>query len=283
MISPPQSLDEQEEDEQQDNSDDDDSIQLTATKEEAIKFVKNNFGVIKRFLTSEECNYLKKETSFAKGSIGSFLIGTGVTEELNEAIKETINKMGKANKCFNLILNNAHAVYVCTVLKMFNELEVPKGNCMKNESIIKLMNHIFPTKSVPKVIEKGQKETPQKSMKSASTKSKKIEINLKAAADDWHQSTIFSRAELLAFVFSFNTFIKNPLHQPHSKECIPKLRELCRENPQWAEKCKVEDLTWSDITDVSKAMWRKYHRKTDEHKKYERFLSLAKTFYKYYL
>ena len=120
-------------------------------------------------------------------------------------------------------------------------------------------------------------------MKSASTKSKKIEINPKPAADNWHQSTIFSHAQLLAFVFSFNTFIKNPLHQPHSKECIPKLRELCRENPQWAEKCKVEDLTWSDITDVSKAMWRKYHRKTDEHKKYERFLSLAKTFYKHYL
>ena len=69
---------------------------------------------------------------------------------------------------------------------MFNELEVPKGNCMKNESIIKLMNHIFPTKSVPKVIEKGQKETPQKSVKSASTKSKKIEINPKPAADNWH-------------------------------------------------------------------------------------------------
>ena len=159
MISPPQSLDEQEEDEQQDNSDDDDSIQLTVTKEEEIKFVKNNFGVITRFLRSEECNYLKKETSLAKGSVGSFLIGTGISEELNEAIKDTINKMGKANKCFNLILNNAHAVYVYTVLKMFNELEVPKGNCVKNKSIIKLMNHIFPNKSVPKVIEKGQKET----------------------------------------------------------------------------------------------------------------------------
>ena len=102
--------------------------------------------------------------------------------------------MGKASKCFNLILNNAHAVYVYTVLKIFKESEVPKGNRVKNESIIKLMDHIFRTKSVPKVIEKGQKENPQKSLKSASTKSKKIEINLKAAADDWYQSSIFSRA-----------------------------------------------------------------------------------------
>ena len=117
--------------------------------------------------------------------------------------------------------------YVYTVLKMFKELEVPKGNRVKNESIIKLMEHIFRTKSVPELIEKGQKTNPQKSVKSASTKSKKIKINRKAAADDWHQSSIFSRAQLLAFVFSFHNFIKNLLHQPHSKECIPKLRELC--------------------------------------------------------
>ena len=46
IISPPQSSDEQEEEEEQDSSDDDDSIKLTVSKEEAIKFVKNNFGVI---------------------------------------------------------------------------------------------------------------------------------------------------------------------------------------------------------------------------------------------
>ena len=49
--------------------------------------------------------------------------------------------MDKANKCFNLILNNAHAVYVYTVLKIFKESEVPKGNRLKNESIVKLMDH----------------------------------------------------------------------------------------------------------------------------------------------
>ena len=80
--------------------------------------------------------------------------------------------MDKANKCFNLILNNAHAVYVYTVLKIFKESEVPKENRLKNESIVKLMDHFeFWTKSVPKVTEKGQKENTQKSLKSASTKS----------------------------------------------------------------------------------------------------------------
>ena len=63
--------------------------------------------------------------------------------------------MDKVNKCFNLIFKNAHAAYVYTVIKMFKELEIPKGNHVKNESIIKLMDHIFKTESVPpKLIEK---------------------------------------------------------------------------------------------------------------------------------
>ena len=117
-ISPPQSIDEEEKEEEKENYDDD-SIKLTVSKEEAIQFVKNNFRVITRFLQSEECKYLKRETSFAEGSVGSFLIGAGISEELNEAIKETINKMDKVNKCFNLISKNAHAAYVYTVIKMF--------------------------------------------------------------------------------------------------------------------------------------------------------------------
>ena len=50
-----------------------------------------------------------------------------------------------------------------------------------------------------------------------STKSKKFEISLKAVADDLHQSKIFSLDQLLAFISSFNKFIKNHLHQPQSK------------------------------------------------------------------
>ena len=33
-----------------------------------------------------------------------------LSQQMNEAIKDTINKMAKTNKCFSLILNNAHAV-----------------------------------------------------------------------------------------------------------------------------------------------------------------------------
>ena len=54
-------------------------------------------------------------------------------------------------------------------------------------------------------------------MKESSTKSKKFEISLKAVADDLHQSKIFSLDQLLAFISSFNKFIKNHLHQPQSK------------------------------------------------------------------
>lgn len=65
-ISPPQPIDEEEKEEEKENYDDD-SIKLTVSKEEAIQFVKNNFRVITRFLQSEECKYLKRETSFAEG------------------------------------------------------------------------------------------------------------------------------------------------------------------------------------------------------------------------
>ena len=108
-----------------------------------IKFIKNNFGQVKRFLTTEECKYLAKEPSFSKGSVGSFLIGTGINDEINEVIKSTINEMAKVNKCFSLILNNTHPVYVYTVLKIFKEVEIPKGNSVQNKTIINLMDKIF--------------------------------------------------------------------------------------------------------------------------------------------
>ena len=115
------------------NDDDGDSIKLTISKEEVKNFVKNNFGVIMWFLQSEECKCLKRETGFSKSSVSSFLIETSISDELNKAIKQTMEKMHKVKKCFNLILNNAHAVYVYTVLKILKELEIPKGNQMKNK------------------------------------------------------------------------------------------------------------------------------------------------------
>lgn len=88
---------------------------------------------------------------------------------------------------------------------------------------------------------------------------------------------------MLAFVFAFNKFIKNESYQSHSKDCMQKLAELSRENPDWEEKCKLENLKWSEIAIVTKAMWRKYHNESDGHKKYEMFQSLSKTFYNHYL
>lgn len=84
-VSPPDHNLSEEEEYEESEDDNDDAITITSTK--VIKFIKNNFGKIKKFLTTEECKYLTKETSFAKGSIGSFLIGTGIEEEINEVIK----------------------------------------------------------------------------------------------------------------------------------------------------------------------------------------------------
>ena len=88
---------------------------------------------------------------------------------------------------------------------------------------------------------------------------------------------------MLALVFAFNKFIKNESHQPHSKDCMQKLAELGRENPDWEEKWKLGNLKWSEIANVTKAMWRKYNKESDGHKRYEMFHSLSKTFYNHYL
>ena len=84
-VSPPDQNWSEEEEHEESEDDNDDTITIIATK--VIKFIKNNFRQIKKFLTTEECKYLTKDTSFAKGSIRSFLIGTGIEEEINEVIK----------------------------------------------------------------------------------------------------------------------------------------------------------------------------------------------------
>ena len=184
--------------------------------------------------------------------------------------------MRKGNKCVNLILNNANAVYVYTVLKIFKEIEIPEGHEVKNKNINNLMNRIFKSDSVAKVSKRGEKEEPQKHEGYKSLK--KIDINPKAASNDWHQSNLFSWVQVLASVFAFNKFIKNESYQSHNKDCMQKLAELSRENPDWEEKYKLENLKWSEIANVTKAMWRKYHNESDGHKKYEMFQSLSKTF-----
>ena len=63
---------------------------------------------------------------------------------------------------------------------------------------------------------------------------------------------------------------------------MQKLAELCQENLQLEDKCKLEKFTWNKISNVTKAMWQKYWQETDGHKKYKRFYSLSKTFYNHY-
>ena len=41
---------------------------------------------------------------------------------------------------------------------------------------------------------------------------------------------------------------------------MQKLAELSRENPDWEEKCKLENLRWSEIANFTKAMWRNITR-----------------------
>lgn len=48
----------EEEEYEESEDDNDDTMTITATK--VIKFIKNNFGKIKTFLTTEECKYLTK-------------------------------------------------------------------------------------------------------------------------------------------------------------------------------------------------------------------------------
>lgn len=77
-----------------------------------------------------------------------------------------------------------------TVLKFFKEIEIPEGHEVKNKNINNLMNRIFKSDSVAKVSKRGEKEEPQKH--EGYKNLKKIDINPKAASNDWHQSNLFS-------------------------------------------------------------------------------------------
>ena len=115
-------------------------------------------------------------------------------------------------------------------------------------------------------------------------KADKPKIREESSTDDWHESSFFSRSQLLAFIYTFDKFIKNPLHQPHSRECMQKLSDNFIENPTWAEKCNLREIKFKKIQDLLKAMWHKYQKEKDpKHVKYNSFLSLGKTFYKHYL
>ena len=57
--------------------------------------------------------------------------------------------------------------------------------------------------------------------------------------------------------------------------------KLC-ENPNWATRCKLLDITWKDLQDTLIAMWRKLKNRRD-FKSSEKAISLGKTFYRAYL
>ena len=66
-LSPPNKSLSKEEQHEEPEDDNDHTITITTTKEEVIKFIKNNLGQIKKFLTTEENKYLTKETSLPNG------------------------------------------------------------------------------------------------------------------------------------------------------------------------------------------------------------------------
>ena len=69
------------------------------------------------------------------------------------------------------------------------------------------------------------------------------------------------------------SLLKNTNHQPLSRDDMNRIDNLSQENPEWEEKCKVNNLTL-------KAVWRKYKTMIEKVKKrYYLIVSLSKTFH----
>ena len=75
-----------------------------------------------------------------------------------------------------------------------------------------------------------------------STKNKKL---FEATIDnDWYISAKFNRAQLLALLYSCHELIENESHQPHNKECMSRIKQISHNNPNWTEKCFLNDLNY---------------------------------------
>ena len=84
---------------------------------------------------------------------------------------------------------------------------------------------------------------------------------------DWHISTKLSRAQIMALLYSCHELIEDKSHQPHSNQCMSRIKELSLNNPNWAEKCYLNDLHFRDIQSTMKAMWRKRQKIEEDPKK----------------
>ena len=94
----------------------------------------------------------------------------------------------------------------------------------------------------------------------------------------------------MALLYSCHELIEDKSHQPHSNQCMSRIKELSLNNPNWAEKCYLNDLRFRDIQSTMKAMWRKRHKiekdpkkKAQNRRRYKSFLADSEMYYSYYL
>ena len=107
---------------------------------------------------------------------------------------------------------------------------------------------------------------------------------------DWHISTKLSQAQIMALLYLCHELIKEKSRQLHRNQCMSKIKELSLNNPNWAEKCYLNDLCFRDIQSTMKATWRKRHKIEKDAKKqaqnrcrYKSFLADSQMYYSHYL
>ena len=116
-------------------------------------------------------------------------------------------------------------------------------------------------------------------------KKKRLHVGEFDRENDWYSSNLFSKETILAILYAGYDFIKIAQHQP-SNDFMEHLKQLCCENPQWAENAEIGgDQKWRHYQSTLKAMWRKYqfNKKDDNKTKFTRMYNIAKTVYRHYL
>ena len=83
-------------------------------------------------------------------------------------------------------------------------------------------------------------------------KTSEVETTTKFSDDDWYVSNIFSRAQILTFLFVGEKRIRNELHQPHKQGFIALFNEKLCENQNFPRRCKLLDVKWKELQDTLK-------------------------------